>query len=82
MGYMHFGELGWGSGNLVFPTMVGFLNLWLLGALTFCLCLGCLSTYISMIINGEHNLHLEKKFGNKMNNGKKSHWMWGLKLFE
>jgi hypothetical protein len=24
MHYMHFGELGWGSGNLVFPTMVGF----------------------------------------------------------
>jgi len=31
MSYMKIGELGWGSGNLVFPTMVGFPNCGSLG---------------------------------------------------
>jgi len=37
-----------------------------------------------MIINYEHNLHLEKKGGGGQNEQweKKAHWMWGLKLFE
>jgi len=80
---MHFGELGWGFREFGVSNNGWFSKLWLLGALTFCLCFGCWSTYISMIINCEHNLHLEKKKGgggDKMNNGKKIPLDVGFKI--